>query len=153
EAELRRELAAGKAKLYAQRRERIPPGLDDKVLVSWNALAIEALAMAGGAFGGPRYNQAAEAPAGVIPKEIRRADGRLLHVWRQGVAKFDAYLDDYTYLISALVALYEATLHERWITKAVRLAEIVLAQFADADEGGFFFTAADHEQLIARNKD
>ena len=84
---------------------------------------------------------------------MRRDDGRLLHTWRAGQARLDAYLDDYACLINALVSLYEATFDERWIDDAVSLADIVLSQFADAEHGGFFFTATDHEKLIARQKD
>ena len=71
----------------------------------------------------------------------------------QGKARFDAYLDDYACLANGLVSLYEATFDERWIAEAIRLADEMLRWFADADGGGFFFTASDHEQLVARNKD
>jgi hypothetical protein len=83
---------------------------------------------------------------------MRRPDGRLLHTWR-GEAKLDAYLDDYAALSNGLVSLYEASFDERYIDEAARLAEIMLAHFADSTEGGFFFTADDHEQLVARQKD
>ena len=84
---------------------------------------------------------------------MRRADGRLLHTWRAGKAKYDAYLDDYAALANALVSLYEATFDERWIDETVRLVEILQSHFADAASGGFFYTADDHEELIARHKD
>jgi uncharacterized protein len=76
-----------------------------------------------------------------------------LHSWRNGQAKFDAYLDDYACLGNSLVTLYEATFDERWIDEAVRIAEMMLTHFADSASGGFFYTANDHEQLIARHKD
>jgi uncharacterized protein YyaL (SSP411 family) len=84
---------------------------------------------------------------------MSRPDGRLLHTWRHGKAKLDAYLDDYSYLISALVTLYESTFNEQWIEEANRLAELMIRHFEDKASGGFFYTADDHEQLIARNKD
>jgi uncharacterized protein YyaL (SSP411 family) len=84
---------------------------------------------------------------------MSRSDGRLLHTYRHGEAKLDAYLDDYTYLVNSLVTLYESSSGEKWIDEAVRLADILLARFADNERGGFYFTADDHEQLIARNKD
>jgi hypothetical protein len=84
---------------------------------------------------------------------MRRTDGRLLHAWRSGQARFDAYLDDYTCLANALVTVYEASFEERWIDAAVNLADTVLAEFEDKESGGFFFTAADHERLISRQKD
>jgi hypothetical protein len=84
---------------------------------------------------------------------MRRDDGRLLHAYRAGKARFDAYLDDYTHLANALVTLYENSFQERWIAEAIKLVEITRSQFADQHPGGFFYTAADHEPLIARSKD
>jgi uncharacterized protein len=151
--ELKSELAESRAKLFAERSKRVAPGLDDKVLVSWNALAIDAFARAGAALGEPRYVAAARAAASFILAEMRRSDGRLWHCWRRGQAKLDAYLDDYAALAESLVSLYEATFEEQWITAAVALAETILAQFADGGAGGFYFTAADHEPLLARPRD
>jgi uncharacterized protein YyaL (SSP411 family) len=82
-----------------------------------------------------------------------RRDGRLLHTSRAGVAKLDAYLDDYASLANALVSLYELTTNERWIDEAVSLMDTVLQKFSDPAGGGFFYTAVDHEQLIARTKE
>jgi uncharacterized protein len=101
----------------------------------------------------PRYVAAAVKAADFILRELRRPDGRLLHTWRAGKAKYDAYLDDYAALANALASLYEATFDERYIDEAVRLVEIMLAHFIDSAAGGFFYTADDHEQLIARHKD
>jgi len=151
--ELRRELDEDRAKLLAARNGRVWPGRDDKVLVSWNGLMIEAMAAAGAALEEPRYLNAAETAAQFVMREMRRDDGRLLHAWRHGRARFDAYLDDYACLANGLVSLYESTFHERWIDAAVGLADVLLAHFADANGGGFFFTADDHEALIARHKD
>ena len=152
-AELEAELAESRAKLLAVRAKRVPPGLDDKVLVSWNGLMIDALARAGAVLGEPRYVEAATKAAEFIGANMRRKDGRLLHTWREGQAKLDAYLDDYTCLINGLVSLYEATFDERWVDEAVRLADIVLEHFGDDASDGFFYTASDHEQLITRQKD
>ncbi|HEV3339399.1 MAG TPA: thioredoxin domain-containing protein [Pirellulales bacterium] len=152
-SELEAELAASRARLLEVRNKRVWPGLDDKVLVSWNALMIDSLAYAAGALDEPRYLNAARSAADFLLGKLRRPDGRLLHSWRSGQARFDAYLDDYTYLANALVTLYEASFEERWIDAAVELADVVLAQFEDEESGGFFFTAADHERLISRQKD
>ncbi|MBX3412340.1 MAG: thioredoxin domain-containing protein [Pirellulales bacterium] len=152
-AELKAELAESRAQLFAVRAERVPPGLDDKVLVSWNGLAIDALARAGAVLDEPRYLDAARACASFILAQMRREDGRLLHSWRRGQAKIDAFLDDYAALAEALVSLYEATFDEVWITEAVSLAETIVQQFADGGGGGFFYTASDHERLIARPKE
>jgi uncharacterized protein YyaL (SSP411 family) len=152
-AQLNRELAEDRAKLLAARDRRIRPGKDDKILVSWNALMIDSLARAAGILDEPRYLAAAAKAANFILEKMRSSDGRLLHSYRGGQAKLAAYLDDYAYFINALVSLYEADFEPRWIDEAVRLADIVMARFHDPDNGGFYYTADDHEQLIARNKD
>ncbi len=114
---------------------------------------IDAMAQAAGALDEPRYLKAAERAAAFVLEKMRRGDGRLLHTWRGGQAKVDAYLDDYASFINALVSLYEAGFDERWIDAAVELADQMLAHFTDRDYGGFFYTADDGEQLITRQKD
>ena len=151
--ELNAELADSRAKLCAAREKRIHPGKDDKVLVSWNGLMIEALAKAAGVLGAPQYYDAAARAAKFLLTALRDENGRLLHCWRHGKAKLAAYLDDYAYLTCAMVTLYEASFEEAWIDEAVDLADVMLGHFADPEQGGFFFTADDHEALIARNKD
>ena len=100
-AELQIELDAAREKLRVAREGRVHPGLDDKVLVSWNGLMIEGLCAAASALGEPRYLQAATGAADFLLTELRQADGRLLHSWRHGRARLDAYLDDYASLMSA----------------------------------------------------
>jgi uncharacterized protein YyaL (SSP411 family) len=151
--ELQAVLADSRSKLLAVRDQRVRPGKDDKILVSWNALMIDGLARAAQVLNEGKYLAAAERAANFLLKHVSRADGRLLHTWRRGKAKLDAYLDDYAYLTSALVTLYETDFDERWIDDAVRLADLMRLHFEDREGGGFFFTADDHEQLIARNKD
>lgn len=151
-AELEEELRRARQKLFEARERRVHPGRDDKVIVSWNGLMIDAMSAAGASLSEPRYVQAAEAAANFLVENLRRPDGRLLHTWRHGQAKFDGYLDDYTCLANGLVTLYEATFNERWIDIARELMDLVLRWFAD-DSEGFFYTARDHEQLIARQKD
>ena len=147
------ELAGSRARLLAARAQRVRPGRDDKVLASWNGLMIEALARAGAVLGEPRYVDAAGAAADFLLGRLRRDDGRLLHCWCRGRARLDAYLDDHAALAGALVSLYEARFEERWIDEAVRLADQILARFADPRSGGFFFTADDQQAPIARKKD
>lgn len=153
EPELTAELAASRVKLFAAREKRVHPHKDDKVIVAWNGLMIDAMARAGAVLGESRYLDAAAEAADFLLQELRRDDGRLLHTWRGGVAKLDAYLDDYTYLANGLVSLYEATFVGRYLDEAVALVEVVLDKFADSKRGGFYFTADDHEQLIVRSKD
>ncbi len=100
-----------------------------------------------------RYLEAAGRAAGFILDRMRRDDGRLLHTYKDGQAKLDAYLDDYADLIDGLTRLYEATGEPRWIESALELAAIMIDEFADAEQGGFFFTGHRHEALIARQKD
>ncbi len=151
--DLERELAEDRAKLFAARERRVRPGRDDKVIVAWNGLMIDAMARAGAALGESKYVDAADDAASFIVSQMRGKDGRLLHTYRHGHAKLDAYLDDYAALANGLVSLYEANFKERWIDEAERLMDIVLEKFADPGGGGFFYTAADHEQLIARTKE
>jgi uncharacterized protein len=151
--ELRAELADSRQQLLAVRDRRVRPGKDDKVLLSWNALMIDSLARAGVVLGEPRYLQAAAKAADFILQQMTRPDGRLLHSWRSGQAKLDAYLDDYAFFIQSLVTLYESQFEQRWIDQAVRLADLVLQHFADPQSAGFYYTADDHERLIARTKD
>lgn len=146
------ELQPARELLLKVRDLRVRPGLDDKVLVSWNALAIRSFARASYLLEEPRYFEAAAKSANFLLSNLRRDDGRLLHTWRNGVAKLDAYLDDYSYLILSLTALYDASHDERWIDVAIELTEQMIEHFGD-DGAGFFFTAADHEALIARSKE
>ncbi|MEM6331577.1 MAG: thioredoxin domain-containing protein, partial [Planctomycetota bacterium] len=151
------QLAASRAKLLAARDSRPRPGRDDKVLAAWNGLMIDAMARAGAALGEPRYVEAARGAADFILGSMRDGSGRLLHTWRGGAATLDAYLDDYAAVANGLVSLYEATLltepDERYLDAAAELLDAVLARFADAERGGFFYTADDHEALITRNRD
>jgi len=161
--DLTAELDASRAKLFATREKRIHPHKDDKVIVAWNGLMIDTMARAGAALDEPRYVQAAAKAADFLLSDLRRKDGRLLHTWRNGQAKLDAYLDDYTCLANGLVSLYEATFESRYLDEAIALVKIVLEKFADpqVDDkddhkkkgGGFYFTAEDQETLIVRSKD
>ena len=152
EAKFLADMAAARAKLLEVRNRRVHPGLDDKVLANWNGLAIDALAVAAGVLDEPRFLEAATRAAEFFWNQMRREDGRLWHSWRQGMARGEAFLDDYAALIRAFVALYEGSFDERWIDRAIELADTMLKHFADPGQGGFYFTADDHEQLIARQK-
>jgi uncharacterized protein YyaL (SSP411 family) len=147
-------MSAARTKLYDLRCKRVWPGLDDKVLTSWNGLMLAALAEAGQALGRPDYIDAAESNADFLYRAMRRDSGRLLRTWKAGSeAKYNAYLEDYAYLADGLLALYEATFDARWFDWARELAELMLNHFHDSKNGGFFDTSDDHEQLIHRPKD
>ena len=135
-------------RLYELREQRVRPGLDDKVLTSWNALMISALAAAGAALAEPRYVDGAVRAADFIVTERRDSGGRLLRTDR-----VHGYLEDYAYLLEALVTLYESTFEPRWYHEAVAVAEQLIELFSDPERGGFFTTAADAERLPVRRKD
>jgi uncharacterized protein YyaL (SSP411 family) len=139
--------------LLQARQQRTRPGLDDKRLCSWNALAISALADAGSVLGEPAYLDAATRCAEFILRELRDEQGRLLRTYSKGNARLGAYLEDHAFLLEALMTLFEATCEERWLNEARALADQTIARFGDPQRGGFFSTASDHEQLIARRKD
>jgi hypothetical protein len=146
---LHAELAQARASVYAARKKRVPPLCDDKILVSWNALMIGALAEGARILQRRDYRDAAERAAAFIASAMRRPDGGLYRTARGDKAHLAAYLEDYAYLADALIDLYESGSDERYLREAERLCTRMLSDFSDA-EGGFFQTAHDHEALIAR---
>src|SRR5919198_1151069 len=139
--------------LYERRSRRVWPGLDDKRICSWNALMIAALADAGAVLGREDYLEAARACAEHVWERMRDDRGRLRRTWKEGQARLDAYLEDHAYLLDALLTLYEATFEVRWFDAARETAETMIDRFGDPERGGFFTTAADAEELVARRKD
>ena len=144
-------LEKAKQKLFAARAKRVRPGRDEKVLVSWNALAIRGMAHAGRVFGREPWIASARRALDFIRSRMWR-DGRLLATSKDGHAHLAAYLDDYAYLMAALIELLQSEFSLQDLEFAEQLAEVLLAQFEDAEGGGFFFTARDHEALIHRPK-
>ena len=142
-----------RCKLFGARMDRVRPGLDEKRLTSWNALMVAALAEAGAVLGNSAYTEAAVRCAEFILSELRRDDGSLLRTWRDGQARIDGYLEDYAFLLEALIALYESTLEPRFYHEAVRTADALIARFGDSERGGFFTTPADLTRLPVRRKD
>jgi uncharacterized protein YyaL (SSP411 family) len=139
--------------LYEARAKRVWPGLDDKRLTAWNALMIAALAEAGAVLGREDYLVAARACANFVWDELRDDEGVLLRSYKDGRAQLKAYLEDHAFLLEALLTLYEASFEAVWFERARELGDTLLARFADAERGGFFSTADDHESLIARRKE
>jgi uncharacterized protein len=153
-AEVEARLAAARQTLYAIRAERVWPGLDDKVLTAWNGLMLAAFAEAGRVLERPDYTAAASQNAEFLYENLRGENGRLLRTWKAGsTARYNGYLEDYAYLADGLLALYQTTWEPRWFRWAQELADLMLAHFADAENGGFYDTSDDHEQLIQRPKD
>jgi uncharacterized protein len=140
-------------RLYEARAVRVWPGLDDKRLTGWNALMVSALADAGAVLDEPLYRDAAVQCADFLVTRMRDSDGRLLRTYNRGRARLRAVLEDHAFLLEALLTLYEATFDPRWFGEARALADTLLERFEDRENGGFFSTADDHEQLITRRKD
>jgi uncharacterized protein YyaL (SSP411 family) len=154
EGELRSLLNEAKPKLCEVRGRRVWPGRDDKVLTSWNGLMISALAQAALPLEKPEYAAAAARAAEFMLGRMRAADGKLYRTYSTGSEpKLNAYLEDYAFLIDALVSLYEATFKPHWLKGALELTDVMIEQFWDQAEGGFYYTGRDHEALIARTKD
>jgi len=139
--------------LYESRAERPRPGLDDKRLTAWNALAIAALAEAGAVLGRAEYLDAARSCANFVLGTLRDAEGRLLRTYKDGESRLNAYLEDHAFVVEALLTLYESSFEPRWFEQAQMLADTMVARFGDPERGGFYSTSDDHEALIARRKE
>ena len=145
-------LSRCKKKLFDAREKRIKPGLDDKILTSWNGLMIRSMGLAYQILGDPRYLEAAETSAKFILKELVQKNGHLLRTHRAGKSHLNACLEDYSYFIAGLIELYQASFDPHWLREANRLNQIMISQFWDSQNGGFFFTGKDHPELIVRSK-
>ncbi len=146
--EERSETADLRWRLWEVRERRVRPARDEKVLTSWNGLALAAFADGARILGREDYRAVAERNALFLLEHLRRPDGRLWHVWAEGQARIEGFLDDYTHLANGLLALYRATFDPRWYQAAVGLMEVVQARFAAPV--GFYDTADDHESLVVR---
>ena len=147
------DLSTARRTLFEARDTRVRPGADDKVLTAWNALAITAFAEAGRAFEEPRFIEAAEECARFILENLRRADGRLLRSWRQGVSGRAGFCDDHALMASACLTLFSTTGAVRWFREAVELLDALVDLFLDAERGGFFQTGSDDDPLVLRPKE
>jgi uncharacterized protein len=152
-AALQASLDSSRKKLYEARQKRVPPGLDDKILTSWNGLMIGAMAEGARVLGHPKYLAAAERAAEFVLNTLRTPDGRLLRTTRAGKAHLNAYLDDYAYLSEGLIDLFEAGGSAGYLTAAAGLAERVMSDFGVGEGGGFYHTSRDHERLILRHRE
>lgn len=150
--ELEAVLAEGRQKLFDVRETRIKPGLDDKILTSWNGLMIRSMALGYQILGDERYRAAAEKSARFILSELSQDKGLLLRTHRDGKSHLNAYLEDYSYFVAGLIDLYEATFTVEWLREAERLNQIMIEQFWDDANDSFFFTSKNHETLIVRSK-
>ncbi len=145
-------LRKGREQLFRVREQRIKPGRDEKILTSWNGLMLRSFAEAARYLDRGDYLQVASKNAGFLLDELR-AGGRLLRTYKDGRARLNGYLEDYTFLADGLLALYEASFQSRWFIETRKLMDEAIALFADEQNGGFFDTGSDHEALISRPKD
>jgi hypothetical protein len=144
-------IEASRAKLLQARNLRVWPARDEKVLCSWNALMIKGLSIASRVLDRPDLAEAAGTAVDFVRHHLWR-DGRLLATYKDGRAHLPAYLDDYALLADALLELLQTRWRSSDLDFACQLIDVLLEQFEDKDNGGFFFTAKDHEQLIHRSK-
>lgn len=149
---LDKKLEPMRVKLLSQRDKRIRPLMDDKILTGWNGLMIRGFADSGRVLKEPKYTQIAAKAASFCLQNLKDENGNLLRTYSKGKAKLNAYLDDYAFLIEGLIALHKATGDDQWLTSADSLMKTQLERFWDARSGGFYFTANDHESLLARGK-
>lgn len=144
-------LTSAKNKLLKARSSRVYPGRDEKILVSWNGLMIKGMAHAARVFGRNEWLVSAQQTVDFIRDTLWKND-RLLATYKDGKAHINAYLDDYAFLLDALLELMQTKFRQKDLEFAKQLADVLLEQFEDKAEGGFFFTSHDHENLIHRPK-
>jgi uncharacterized protein YyaL (SSP411 family) len=152
ESELQEKFNAIRPKLYQEREKRIHPGRDEKILTDWNGLALRAFAEAATFLGRSDYQKVAESTAEFILNSMSN-ENQLFHGFKNGRARFNAYLDDYANVADGLLSLYQLTFEERWLQHSESLVNHMIEKFWDDSNGGFYFTGSNHEELIARTKD
>jgi hypothetical protein len=144
-------LASARGKLFAAREQRVRPGRDEKLLTSWNALAIHGMARAAAIFDRADWLASARRSVDFIRGTLW-VDGKLLATYKDGRAHLNAYVDDYAFLVAALLELLQADFRSDELDFARELADALIERFEDSAHGGFFFTSHDHERLIHRPK-
>ena len=149
---LEQTLERDRSLLFHKRAKRVPPGRDEKVLTAWNGLMLRSFADAGRYLSRPDYIQVAIRNAEFLLSNLYQ-DGRLLRTYKNGRAHLKGYLEDYAFLADGLLALYEASFDSRWFVEARRLMDEAIRLFADSQNGGFYDTGIDHEELVTRPKD
>ncbi len=152
-ADLRQRLEKGKQTLLKARGQRVRPGLDDKSLTAWNALMLNGYVDAYRTFSEPRFLAVALKNARFLRENVISSSGSMTRNYKAGTATIDAFLDDYAQTIAAFINLYQATFDASWLETAQMLQQYALDHFYDEASGLFFYTANDHPELIARQKE
>ena len=140
-------------KLYGIRAKRIPPDKDRKILTDWNGLIIAALAKAAQVLEDEDFLEVAKKAADFIFRRLEDSSNHLLHRYSEGYAAIPGFLDDYAFLIWGLLELYKATFSNEYLQKALDLNKVLFLDFWDEKNGGFYFTSANNEQLLIRQKE
>jgi uncharacterized protein YyaL (SSP411 family) len=148
--DLQLKVRLAKEKLLQHRSLRVRPGLDDKCLTAWNAMAIKALAESAIIFKNGTYEEMAKKAANFILSAMRTPEGGLYRNYKSGKASIPGFLDDYAFFIDALLALYAVDFDEKWLHEAKSLTDYVIREFADPNSPMFFYTSSSNETLIAR---
>ena len=143
-------LENAKSLLLAKRLLRIPPGKDDKVLTSWNALMLKSFVEAAIAFDHKEFLKVAEKNAHFLLTHMSNQNDRLFHSWRNGIARINGFLEDYAFAIDAFISLYQATFNLDYLNQAIRWTHVVIDHFYNEDQGVFYFTSDEDEPLVAR---
>jgi uncharacterized protein len=151
-AHLAETLARGREKLFHAREQRIKPGRDEKILTAWNGLMLASFAEAGAVLERRDYTEAARRNARFVLENLRR-DRLLLRTYKDGQAKLNGYLEDYSFFADGLLMLYETTGELEWLEAAQSVSERMIEEFWDEEQGGFYYTGRSHEELIVRSKD
>jgi uncharacterized protein len=151
--ELKEQLKFARQKLYAVRNKRIKPSLDDKILLSWNALMISAFAKAYEALGTEGYRETAVNALEFILIHLKNPDGGYFHTYKNGQAQYAAFLEDYAYLIEALLDVYGVTFDVKYLYKAQELTDFVIEHFGDSTDNLFYFTSKNQTDILLRKKD
>lgn len=154
EEALEKSLAASREKLMAVRSKRVRPGLDDKIILGWNALMIHACCRAYAALGVEKYREMGINAMKFCLKNLQQVDKQsFFHTFKADVAKYPAFLDDYAWLVRALIALQEITGDTEWLEKARELTEYVVKNFSDEGDIYFYYTEAGQTDVIVRKKE
>jgi len=147
--QMRDDVSAARTVLFTLRKERPAPHRDEKIIAAWNGMMLAAFAEAARVLDRDEYREVAAANAAFLLREMTVDDNRLWRTHRDGVSKINGYLEDYANVIDGLLELYQATFEARWFVAAQGFAEAALDHFS-ADDGGFFDTSDDHEELFVR---
>jgi uncharacterized protein YyaL (SSP411 family) len=153
DGDFEKRLESVRSRLFEVREKRVHPLKDDKVLADWNGLMAASMAFAGRVFDKAGWIQAAEKASDFVLEEMRTDSSRMLHRYRDGDASIPAFLDDYVFMTTAMLELYDATFDPSYLERALKLQQQTHELFWDMKRSGFFFTADDNEELLVRQKE